>query len=200
MKKILTIAMAMFSMVAILSSCSKSEDDNKEIPEPEPQPEKVVKYNVRVITPLTDVQREIMDLSINYTLGGISATITPDKMQTMSLPIVEEPFKEATAVGKPTSYYYDLPDEYTLQELLDGTIEYVATGKPEGIAKYINSTFTFFSSPGTFIKPVDEEWTKIDDPQRYRGMEAWPRNEKEMINLINLYNMEGEKKHFASLK
>lgn len=200
MKKFFTLAMAMFSMLAIISSCSKSADDSDDNDPPAPDPQEEVKYNVRLVAPLTDVQLEIMDIAITYTIEGVSGTSTPAKMETISLPKTEAIFEGRTSVGKPTVYCIDLPDEYTAKELINGTVEYVATGKKEGIDKYINGNFNIFGRARTFVKPVDEEWMDIDVPEMYEYLgEIAPKSEKDINLLIDIYNNYGSKKPFIQL-
>lgn len=201
MKKFFTLAMAMLSMVAILASCSKSDDVTDEpVPAPEPEPE--VLYNVRLVAPLTDVQLEMMDLTINVTeAGGLSLSITPAKMNKLPLTEFDKYFNELdiTSVGKPTIYYVDLAGDFTAEELLQGTVEYVATGKKEGIAKYVKGDFNFFGRARTFVKTVDGNWiSDINNPFTYEFMGAvQPTSEKDINMLIDIYNDFGAKTNFT---
>ena len=181
--------MAMFSMVAIMSSCSKSDDDAEVIPEPEPQPE--LKYCVRLVAPLTDVQLELMDLTIKYTLDTQSATIPLDKMQKISLPLTEAYLvdKAPNSVGKTTVYCIDIPGEYTEEELSKGSVEYIATGKKENYAKYVNVLFNFFGKPKTIVDLVGTDWKEIDVPELYMPFgDVNAPSEQEIFTLIDNYN------------
>lgn len=192
----------MCSMAAMIS-CSKSDDaiDDDKTPEPEPPVELL--YNVRLIAPVTDVQLEMMDLEINYTIESNSSTFTPNRMKTLSLPKTENCFIEAglTSAGKPIIYYVDLPGEYTQVELLNGTIEYVAKGKKDGIAKYVNSSFNIFGRARTFVKTVDEDWFfDMDNPLNFEAFgDINPPSEAEINELINVYNVFGMKTNFTLL-
>lgn len=183
----------MFSMVAIMSSCSKSEDDAEVIPEPEPQPE--LKYCVRLVAPLTDVQLELMDLTIKYTLDTQTATITPAKMQKISLPLTEAYLldKAPNSVGKTTVYCFDIPGEYTAEELSKGSVEYIATAKPEGVAKYATqSHFNLFGQPKTFVDLVGTDWKDIDDvaARWYSPLgDVNVTSEKDLNRIIDTYNI-----------
>lgn len=194
MKKIYYIlALAMVGAMSF-TSCSKEEPEN---PAEEPEPQEEVKYNVRLVAPLTDVQLEIMDLTVNYTVGDLTGSSTPAKMQTLSLPMTEAIFSQTApnSAGKPTVYFIDLPGEYTEEELLNGTVEYVATGKKEGIAKYVNGDFNMYGRPWTFVKPVDEDWDGMDEPEKYEYMaNITPIAEDEIELLIQVYNDNGAKK------
>ena len=198
MKKFFTFALAMFSMVAMMSSCDNDDDVIKE--DPEPEPEVVVKYNICLVAPLTDVQLEFMDLAINFTIADISATITPAKMETTSFPLIDEVIKNCNGVGKPSYYIYNIPGEYTEEEVLNGTVEYVATAKPEGITKYINGNFNCFGRSRTFVKAVDGDWYNMDNVSFYefRG-EVNPPSEKEFNLLLEMYNDHGKKTNFTLL-
>lgn len=190
----------MFSMVAILSSCSKSDDDAEVIPEPEPQPE--LKYCVRLVAPLTDVQLELMDLTIKYTLDTQTATIPLAKMQKISLPLTEAFFSKnvPNTVGQPIVYCVDIPGEYTAEELSKGSVEYIATAKPEGVAKYATqSHFNLFGQPKTFVDLVGTDWKEIDDiaAKWYTPLgDVVPNSDKDIFYVIDTYNLlaEGEQK------
>lgn len=183
--------MAMFSMVAIMSSCSKSEDDAEVIPEPEPQPE--LKYCVRLVAPLTDIQLELMDLTIKYTLDTQTATIPLDKMQKISLPLTEAFFSKnvPNTVGQPIVYCVDIPGEYTAEELSKGSVEYIATAKPEGVAKYATqSHFNLFGQPKTFVGLVGTDWKEIDEPGIYEPLgDVVPTSDKDIFYVIDTYNL-----------
>lgn len=194
MKKFFALAMAMCSMLAMMSSCSK-DDAKEDDPEPEPVEVKLV---VTLAAALTDVQQEFMDLDINYTIDETSASITPGKMKTMPCPMIEKFFETSTGKGKPTLYVYEIPGEFTAEQVLNGTVEFVVTDKKEGIDKYMNTTFNCFGRSRVFIKVVgEEELYKIDNPLNFEAMgEAHPSTESEFNQILDIYKGYGKKTHF----
>lgn len=136
MKKFFTLAMALFSMAAVMTSCG-GDDDPEDITPVVPEPEYT--YTMAFTLAVTDVQLEMMNMSINYTIDGQTATITPNMMK--EIPLVKDLAdldKAAHGQGKTKLLSYDVPAEFTKAQLENGTRECVVKRIDEGIAKYRN--------------------------------------------------------------
>ena len=83
--------------------------------------------------PVTDVQLEMMDIAIRYTINGKTYTVTTDEMEKGR---IADPKADLQGVGTGMLLTYNVPGTFTIDELKDATVECVIQRKEEGIAKY----------------------------------------------------------------
>ena len=135
MKKIFAFAIALVSMAAVMTSCNNDDNDYIMQPAPAAQQEsaKDVEATVNFMLPVTDVQLEMMDIEIRYTIGGKTYTVTTDEMEKGSL---DNPTEDLRGVGNSMLLTYSVPATFTVEELKDATVEYSIERKEEGVAKY----------------------------------------------------------------
>ncbi len=139
MKKIFALAIALVSMAAVMTSCNN--DDNDYIMQPAPAPGAVaqqepvtdIEATVDFMLPVTDVQLEMMDIELRYTICGKTYTVTADQMVKSSF---ANPTDDLRGVGNGMLLTYSIPSTFTTDELKDATVECIFERKEEGMAKY----------------------------------------------------------------
>lgn len=192
MRKFYTLAMAMLTMAAVMISCSSDDGAEEKTPEPEPEPV-IVKYNLSFLMPATDQQLEVMDLSLNFTIDDKPTSLTPDKMQTVSCPKVEAECKNLGMKATPIFFTYDVPGEFTVEQLKNGTIERIAKRNEEGLAKYMNDTLYWFPDVHASVRVAGTEKQSVDATILYHPT-ATPLTSNTFINAVFDYmDLIGEK-------
>ena len=142
MKKIFAFAIAIVAMATSMVSCNNDNTDFIEQPNPNQAvnttvkktvEDPVVEGSVSFDLPVTDVQLEMMDIAIRYTIGGKTYTVTTDEMEKGR---IADPKADLQGVGTGILLTYNVPGTFTIDELKDATVECVIQRKEEGIAKY----------------------------------------------------------------
>ena len=159
MKKIFALAMAIVSMAAVMTSCNNDDAEFIEQPAPVAAADTQAKQDREVFVefylPTTDVQLEMMDMAINYTIGGETTTITPAEMTEIEFNFTDFP-KDNEDMGTPKMLKYRVAGNYTFDQLNDATAERTATWNEDGLAKYQDQKVNLFSYFHIHLAYVDQ--------------------------------------------
>lgn len=147
--------MAIVSMAAVMTSCSNDNDvvndldpANKPAARQEVKDEKPVEAYVDILLPVTDVQLDMMDITVNYTVNGESHSVTPADMEEIAFPNNLTELQPVMGQGAAKLLSYRLNGSFTQKQLQEATIECVSTRNDQGVENHkddqVNCMVGFF--------------------------------------------------------
>jgi len=183
MKKIFALAIALVSMAVSMTSCGNDNDMVKELdpannPAADQQKQEDIKKETESVVefylPVTNVQLEMMDMAITYTIDGQSTTIKPEDMTEVAFPEYFVVVKEG--VGEPKLLKYIVAGKFTDAQLKNATYERSVNWKEEGLAKYQNEKVNIFIN--YFCQVVSDDTDTVNQKLGFAYIQSYNMSHK----------------------
>ena len=199
MKKIFAFAIALVSMAAVMTSCNNDEADYVMQPAQNTytnnsnngntqSAEDLTEQVVEIFLPVTDVQLEVMDIEISFSMPDRTTTITPEQMTEVEFPAR---VPDNDAVGTAKLLKFRVPGTFTMAELKKAAMGRTAKVNEEGVAKYQDQSINMFLGYTCTVTEVGKEAQVNINNFKYTS-NVDMSNGKYFEKLMSQYQFSGE--------